>query len=210
MDKRVNDTYGARLRILLKDCKRFAFGQRPWGLANLGPESFVEWPRDLSSRRFIRIGSRSRIKSYASISGIDEYAGTRYRPRIEIGNDVYIGRYVYMTACQEIVISDGCVLSEHIYISDSTHGFDPQKGLIMKQKLESKGGVHIGPNCFLGYRVTITQGVELGEWCIVGAHSVVTRSFPAYSMIAGAPARLLKLYSHELQQWVEPTSLAEK
>lgn len=170
----------------------------------------MEWPRKLTSRTSIRIGRRSLIRSHAFISGIAEYCGKKYWPNIEIGDDVYIGRYVYISACNKIVISNGCVLSEHVYISDLTHGFDPQKGPIMTQELESKGGVRVGPNCFLGYRVTVMQGVDLGEWCIVGAHSVVTRSFPAYSMIAGAPARLLKVYSHELQQWVEHNSLVER
>jgi carbonic anhydrase/acetyltransferase-like protein (isoleucine patch superfamily) len=206
----MNETYRARLRSFLKNCRGFVYGKRPLGLVHLGSESLVEWPRKLVNRRSIRIGDRCLIRSHALLSGIAEYCGKQYWPKIEIGDDVYIGRHVYITACNKITISKGCVLSEHVYISDLTHGFDPQKGPIMRQELESKGGVLVGPNCFLGYRVTIMQGVELGEWCIVGAHSVVTRSFPAYSMIAGAPARLLKVYSHELRQWVETTRLEER
>jgi lipopolysaccharide O-acetyltransferase len=158
----------------------------------------------LKNRRAIRIGRRTLIRSNSYIDALSEYSGRHYQPVIEIGDDVYIGRHVYLTACNRIDISDGCVLSEHVYISDNSHGFDPLNGLIMKQPLEAKGGVHIGPNCFLGYRVTVMPGVNLGQWCVVGANSVVTRSFPAYSMIAGTPARLLKTYSHDLQQWVEP------
>ncbi|WP_109488722.1 acyltransferase [Occallatibacter savannae] len=145
------------------------------------------------------------VRSHAYIDAILAYGGQQFHPSIEIGDDVYIGRHVYLTACDRIVISTGCVLSEHVYISDSAHGIDPQQGLIMKQPLKSES-VYLGPNCFVGYRAVILPGVSLGEWCIVGANSVVTRSFPAFSMIAGAPAQLIKVYAHDQGQWVVPAA----
>ncbi len=71
------------------------------------------------------------------------------------------------------------MLSEQVYITDLSHGLQPDRGPIMKQPLESKGPVRIGPRCFLGYRTAIMPGVTLGESCVVGANSVVTRSFSA-------------------------------
>jgi len=114
-----------------------------------------------------------------------------------------IGHYSFFTPAREISIGDGCVLSGHVYISDENHGFDPKAGPILKQPLESKGPVRIGNNCFLGYRVAILPGVTLGEHCVVGANSTVTRSFPAYCMLAGSPAQVIKRYSHELGEWVK-------
>lgn len=133
---------------------------------------------------------------------ISKYAGKKYRGAISVGNGVYIGRHVYLTAAEGISIGDGCVLSEHVYITDLNHGYHPERGPIMLQDIEIKGAVKIGANCFLGYRCVVTSGVTLGDWCIVGANSVVTRSFPAYTMIAGSPARLIKVYSHDLREWV--------
>jgi acetyltransferase-like isoleucine patch superfamily enzyme len=72
----------------------------------------------------------------------------------------------------------------------------------MEQSLISKGPVVIGRSCFLGFRVAVMPGVTLGEHCVVGANSTVTRSFPAYSMIGGSPARILKRYSQTLGRWV--------
>jgi len=140
---------------------------------------------------------------------VSQYAGKSYRPYIEIGNRVYVGRYAYLTAMEGISIADGCVLSEQVYITDLNHGFDPACGPILSQELESKGPVKIGPNCFLGYRSAVMPGVTLGEWCVVGANSVVTRSFPAYSMIAGVPAQLIKVYSHQEGEWVRPTKIED-
>ena len=192
------------IRPLFVTVKRLLFLERPLGLASLGTASLVKWPRRLQGRQYIRIGKQSQVLSNSFMLAVSEYEGQHYRPSIQIGDNVYIGRYVYLVACDEIRIDAGCVLSEHVYISDLNHGYDPHGGLILKQAIESKGPVRIGSNCFLGYRTTVAPGVTLGEWCVVGANSVVTRSFPAYSMIAGAPAKLIKVYSQELQQWVSP------
>lgn len=50
----------------------------------------------------------------------------------------------------------------------------------------------IGENCFIGGRSLIMPGVEIGDSCVVGAGSVVTRSVPPRSVVAGNPARVLQ------------------
>jgi acetyltransferase-like isoleucine patch superfamily enzyme len=190
--------------------KREFLLQRPFGLGSIGPGSFIQRPRILNGRGRIHLGSSTHIFSRGLISAVSLYAGRKYDPTIRIGNGVYIGRYVYLTAAQSITICDNCVLSEHIYITDLNHGFNPGGGPIMQQHIESKGPVYIGPNCFVGYRAAIMPGVSLGEWCIVGANSVVTQSFPPYCMIGGSPAKVIKVYSHELGKWVRPDILDPK
>jgi len=201
----------ARLGMLqsLTPIKRLVLLQRPSGLGSLGRDSVIHRPRTLWGRKNIRIGDRCLVMSNSLLQALSENYGKDIRPSICIGDDVYIGRYAYLVAAQNITIADGCVLSEQVYITDQNHGFDPRGGLIMEQNIESKGPVKLGPNCFLGYRAAVMPGVTLGEWCIVGANSVVTHSFPAYSMIAGVPARLVKVYSHELRQWVSTSAVKQ-
>lgn len=54
------------------------------------------------------------------------------------------------------------------------------------------GSVKIGKNCWIAHAVTITAGVQLGDNVVVGANSVVTKSFPDNVVIAGCPAKIIR------------------
>lgn len=169
---------------------------------SMGHNSWVASPRKIRGRAHITIGRDTFIAAYSWIESFRSYLGFRYSPQITIGNKVSIGRYCCITATNHIEIEAGCLLSEYVYISDHSHGINPSKGLPAIQPLTSKGGVRIGAGSFLGYRVTVLPGVNLGKHCVVGSHSVVTHSFPDYSMIAGAPAVLIKTYCPNEDRWI--------
>jgi acetyltransferase-like isoleucine patch superfamily enzyme len=168
----------------------------------IGEGSRIQRPYILVSPEFLSIGKNTAIYPDSFINPLKEWAGLTHTPKIMIGDGVYIGRHAYFTALDAIEIEDGCVLSEYVYITDCAHGFHPERGPLMSQPLESKGPVHIGRNCFLGYRVSIMPGVTLGDHCVVGANSIVTHSFPAYSLVAGCPAKVVKVFSLEANAWV--------
>jgi len=168
----------------------------------MGEDSVLQTPRHVTGGRYIRIGDRSLVSSNGCLSAYDKCESVPYRPQISIGNDVYIGGFSTITCISRIAIGDGCIMSEFVYLSDHAHGMNPEAGLISKQALVSKGDVTIGEHTFVGYQACILSGVKLGKHCVVGANSVVTRSFPDFSMVAGAPARLIKVYSFEHHEWI--------
>ncbi len=189
---------------LLKEMRnKFRRMRHPRGL-EAGKASFIRAPFFIPSGKGIVLGARTTIGSHALMSLVRRYGPDTFDPKIIIGDGVYIGSYLYMAAVGEITIGDGCVLSDYVNINDASHGLDPTAGPIMEQRLVTKGPIRIGRNCFLGYRSAIISGVSLGEGCVVGINSVVTKSFPAFSMVAGSPARVIRLFDHVGKTWVVP------
>ena len=56
----------------------------------------------------------------------------------------------------------------------------------------ARSGVVVGDDCWLGAGSTILDGVSIGEGSIVAAGAVVTESFPAYCVLGGIPARVIR------------------
>jgi acetyltransferase-like isoleucine patch superfamily enzyme len=169
---------------------------------SFGEGSVLCRPRRLLNPTSMRVGDRTSIGALAHIELISEYAGVRFSPKVEIGNDVYIGPNLYMVCVGTMTIGHGSVLSEYVYLHDSNHGFDPKGGRIMQQPLVHGGDITIGRDCFLGFRAAILPGVTLGDHCVVATGAVVTKSFPAYSMVAGVPATLIKRWSSSEEKWI--------
>nr|ABX39501.1 WbxB [Aeromonas piscicola] len=124
------------------------------------------------------------------------------KSKIAINKNVYVGRYANIHTGSQIIIGEGAVLSDYVYLSTLSHGLDPQSGPIMQQESYDKGPIILGENVFVGFGCKIMPNVSLGDWCIVGAGSVVTKSFSGYVMIAGNPAKIIKKYDPQSKAWV--------
>jgi acetyltransferase-like isoleucine patch superfamily enzyme len=170
----------------------FALYPRPSGLRRIGPRSVVMLPRRVHGAGHIDIGADVVVQAHSWIGAVERWGDATYAPRIRIGDHVRIGRHAMITAIEDVEIGEGCLLSEQVFISDHAHGALPGHVPPTRQPLVARGPVRIGRHCFNGIRACIMGGVTLGDYCVVGANAVVTQSFPAGSVIAGAPARLLK------------------
>ena len=116
------------MQTFIKKQLRRWIHQAPATLSKRGKDAFIYRPRYLDGPQYIHLGENSIIRAHGWLSALDHYGSQQYSPLIRIGKNVNIGRYVCLTAITEIVIEDGCLLSEYVYISDLAHGFDPTQG----------------------------------------------------------------------------------
>lgn len=125
-----------------------------------------------------------------------------------IGTQVLMGDNIHIVAQNKVIIGDGCLLASKIFISDTNHGniltSDPTSSPLIppnQRPLETEP-VIIGKNVWIGESVSILPGVTIGNGCIIGAHSVVTKDVPENSMVVGVPAKVIKRYDFEHMIWV--------
>ena len=98
-----------------------------------------------------------------------------------------------------VFIGDNVLIGSNVLITDHQHGLNDLKTLKIppsKRSLISKGDVVIENNVWIGENAVIIPGVRIGKNSIVGANSVVTKSFKNNSIIGGVPAKLIK-FSNE-------------
>lgn len=110
---------------------------------------------------------------------------------IHIGNQVGIGEYAYLGGAGGLVIGDDCIIGQYFSCHPENHLFRNQQKPIRLQGV-SRQGIKIGKNCWIGSKVTILDGVEIGDGCVIAAGAVVNKSFPSGSVIAGVPARIIQ------------------
>jgi acetyltransferase-like isoleucine patch superfamily enzyme len=117
--------------------------------------------------------------------------------RIEIGAGCFLNRNTMLAALERIEIGDHTMLANGCFVGDAEHRCDDPETPVTEQGFTSKGPVRVGPNCWFGVNCVVTSGVEIGERCVIGANSVVTRDVPAFSIAAGAPAKVLRPIQYE-------------
>lgn len=149
-----------------------------------------------SGLHHVHLGRDVDLGPFWRIEALEHHHGLDYTPRVTIGDNVGAEIGLHVACAREVVIGRDVLIASWVFISDHSHGIDgalPPK----EAPLDEPKPVRIGDGCWLGERAVILPGVELGERCVVGAGAVVTTSFPAGSVVAGVPARLLRTIDAE-------------
>lgn len=122
----------------------------------------------------------------------------------KIGNYTYVSRNSIL---QNAEIGNYCSISYDVHIGLGRHPMNlfstspifyrvknPFGLSIVKENsdFEEYQKVTIGHDVWIGARVTILDGVSIGTGAVIAAGSIVTKDVPAYSVVAGVPARIIK------------------
>lgn len=156
-------------------------------------KSIVMWhPYQLRGLEYIEVGDNTILEKDLQLTVT---VSSSQKPCITIGNHCLIRRGTHITACNHITIGNHLLTGTNVLITDNSHGSTDYASLLIppgEREVVSKGPVTIGNRVWLGNNVCVLPGVTIGDGAVVGANSVVTCDVPAFSVVAGIPAKLLR------------------
>ena len=158
---------------------------------------------NILNSKYITIGNNCYFGPDCRIEAWDQYNNDVFSPQIIFGEDVRINSTCHIGAINKIVIGDQCLFGSHVMIIDHSHGRNTIEELELhpsNRNLYSKGEIIIGKRCWICENAVILPNVHIGDGCIIGANSVVTKNIPANSVVGGNPARVLKTISKNPEQ----------
>lgn len=132
-------------------------------------------------------------KGFVSYAGkkINIQRGAVFGHSLSIGDRSGIG--INCMVQGTVTIGNNVMMGPEVYIYTKNHAHDRVDIPMIEQKYEPERPVTIEDDVWIGSRVTILPGVTIGKGAVIGASAVVTKDVPAYAVVGGNPARVLKM-----------------
>lgn len=121
---------------------------------------------------------------------INVQRNVRFSSNISLGNNSGIGEGSLLQG--PIDIGSNVMMGEEVFIYTTNHANSDTSIPMIMQGNEQPHKVTIGNDVWIGSRVTILPGRNIGDGCIIGAGSVITKDVPNYSVVGGNPARIIR------------------
>lgn len=153
--------------------------------ARLGPKVRIGSQCRFNRPAGVRLGRRSWLEADVWIKLTAPHA------RVEVGEYVFFARNCHLNALERITIGDHSLFGPGCVIMDHNHGLKPNQR-IDEQPCIAKP-IRIGSDVWCGAGVIILAGVTIGDGAVVGAQSVVTHDVSPMTVVAGNPARVIRM-----------------
>jgi acetyltransferase-like isoleucine patch superfamily enzyme len=127
--------------------------------------------------RWVHIGDGNRLRAHE---------GT-----LRIGDKTVLGRENTLNCYLDLDIGSQCIVADWVYVCDFDHR-TADVHLPIKDQGIVKSPVRIGPGSWVGTKVTVLRGTEVGRGSVLAANAVVRGRWPDHSVLGGVPARLLR------------------
>lgn len=109
---------------------------------------------------------------------------------VELDEKCNIGALCRIGSYGRTRIGRKALLAAYCYVVGAGHDTARTDIPILDQPNVTRGGSEVGDGCWLGARVTVMDGVKIGRDSIVGAHALVTKDIPDFSIAVGIPAKV--------------------
>lgn len=141
------------------------------------------------------------------LEAVTTYEAQSFEPKILIGDYVRFSDNVHISAIENITIGSHTLFGSKIYVSDHNHGVYAGEGQSSpneppaERKLGGGGPVIMGENVWVGDNSVIVGPAAVGRGAIIAANSVVRGEVPPNTMVAGVPARPIKVFNFQTGTW---------
>ncbi|HWM55304.1 MAG TPA: acyltransferase [Solirubrobacterales bacterium] len=140
--------------------------------------------------RFVWVGDGTKVRCHEGV--------------VEIGAKTVLGQECTISAYKRVRIGEQCVIADRAMFIDFDHGVVEVERPIRVQGIYTRD-VEVGSNVWIGYGACILRGVRVGDNSIIGTNSVVTKDVPANAVVAGIPARIIRMRDAPQQlRWAAP------
>ena len=134
------------------------------------------------NRLSIVLKNGSRLSANITVQGSGKFV---------LGNNSYLGSYCIIGTNELIQIGQNVMIANNVSIRDTDHKYDRLDIPMIEQGIVTSP-VIISDDVWIGHGVIITRGVNIGQGAILAAGSVVTKNVPAYAIVGGVPAKVIK------------------
>jgi acetyltransferase-like isoleucine patch superfamily enzyme len=173
------------------------------GFGKFGSGSALLFPQGvIYNESYIQIGEGTLVGPGVCLTaGMGPGQTMLTNPVVSIGDRCVIGRGSHLIGHWSIQLGDDIQTGPYVYITDQNHGYEDPSIPVGIQPTRERA-VRIGSGSWLGANVVILPGTVLGENCVVAAGAVVRGEFPNHCVVAGVPAKAVRIY--EDGEWHRP------
>lgn len=117
---------------------------------------------------------------------------TDFGKNIVFGKDVFVNSGCHFQDQGGITVGDGTLIGHNVVLATVNHDLYPKNN-----RKNHYASIRIGKHVWIGSNATILAGVTVGDWAVIAAGAVVTKDVPAYAVVGGVPAKIIRILTEE-------------
>lgn len=165
---------------------------------NAGEAAYIDPSVQVLGWRSVRIG-RNAVISEGVWLNVNHRSACR--TQIEIEDNCFIGRRNLLSSGHSIRIKSYCLTAVDCKFLGSKHVYDDPFAPYATTGTSDSDVIDVGVNCWFGANACVIGDARIGHGSVIGANSVVRGDVPPFSLVVGAPARVVKRYDPVERRW---------